>query len=193
MITVAAFVLSLFIKQLPLRETVATAGVSEAFASPKPPASLDEVEREMSVLNRRQAGRLMIERVAQRAGIDLPVGQCWVLGQVGHHPDNDAAHLGARHDIPAERIQLGLDALRQHGMVEDHGGAWELTAAGTKTLERLRAAARARLEEMLDGWQPGEHRELGDLITRLGSEFLVDTHRVGELLESPPQPVGAGA
>ena len=56
-IGVAAFVCSWFIKELPLRDTVATAGVGEAFAVPKDTDPLAELARELSILTRReQAG-----------------------------------------------------------------------------------------------------------------------------------------
>jgi len=38
-----------------------------------------------------------------------------------------------------------------------------------------------RLQEMLQGWEPGEHRELGELVERLAHEFLIDTDRLHEL------------
>ena len=47
--------LSWFIKELPLRDTVATAGVGEAFAVPKDTDPLAELARELSILTRREA------------------------------------------------------------------------------------------------------------------------------------------
>ncbi len=191
-ITVVAFVLSLFIKQLPLRETVATAGVGEAFAAPKHPASLDELERELSVLSRREAGRLMISRIAARAGVELPPGECWMLGQLSRDPGADADRLADGRRIPADRLAAVIESLGEKGLAERDGTGWRLTAAGQAELDRLLEAGRSRLEEMLEGWRPGEHRELGEMIERLGAAFLVDTSHVHDLVGGP-SPVGASA
>ncbi len=70
-IGVVAFALTWFIKELPLRDTVATAGVGEAFAVPKDTDPLAELARELSILTRREQANRILERLAARAGVDL--------------------------------------------------------------------------------------------------------------------------
>ncbi len=186
-VTAVAFVLSFLLKQLPLRETVATAGVGEAFAAPRDGRSLDEIERELSLLNRREAGALMITRVAQRAGIALSPGECWVLAQVQRDPTANAARISARHQLDPRAIGATLTDLAGEQLITSDGSErFALTAEGRQTLARLQQAGCERLHEMLEGWEPGEHRELGELVERLAHEFLIDTGRLHELTASAP-------
>ncbi len=169
-----AFALSWFLKALPLRQTVgAGTGVGEAFAAPRSVRSLPEIEREVSVLSSREAGALLISRVAERAEVTLAPGECWAL-----------AHLGtpSRLEIDPARVAALRQSLAARGLAEQDGEAWSLTAEGQATLERLLAAGRERLGELLAEWEPGEHRELGELIERLAREFLLDAGPLHELV-----------
>ena len=85
-IGVAAFALTWLIKELPLRETVATAGVGEAFAVPKDTDPLAELARELSILNRREAAGRILERLATRAGVDLAPAETWLLARLQRDP-----------------------------------------------------------------------------------------------------------
>jgi hypothetical protein len=182
-IVAAAFVLSLMLKQLPLRETVTTAGVGEAFAVPKENSSLAEIESELSKLTRREAAERVIARVAQRAELDLSPGQCWVLAQVDRDNAADGPAIAARRSLNPDAVQAVLSELRVKELVAaGESGGNHLTAGGHDALQRWQRTARERLAEMLEGWQPGEHRELADLITRLGNDFLIDTRRLRELM-----------
>ena len=77
---VLAFLLSWFIEERPLRQTVETAGVGEAFASPTSGDSLRELARAVrsSAASARSA---FIEGSVDAAGVDLPVGAAWLLVQ----------------------------------------------------------------------------------------------------------------
>ena len=79
------------IKELPLRETVATAGVGEAFAVPKDTDPLAELARELSILTRREAARRILERLAIRAGVDLAPAETWLLARLQRDPHLDLA------------------------------------------------------------------------------------------------------
>ena len=179
-----AFLLTFFIKQVPLRDTVATAGVGEAFAAPKDTTSLAEIERELSTLNRREAHRRMLERLAQRAGLELSAPQCLLLARLDHDADLDLADLAQQRSVELARVVAVADQLAALGLTDAPGGAGgrALTPAGHAALEQLLSTGRSRLNELLDGWQPGEHAELGELVTRLARELLVDTTELERLM-----------
>jgi len=179
-----AFVLTFFIKQVPLRQTVATAGVGEAFAVPNATSSLQEIESKLSTLTRREAGRSMIERLAQRAGLELTAAQCLLLAQLDRDPDVDLGAIAARREVDAARVVAVADQLAALGLVcaaGDSGGR-ALTPAGDKALDVLLSTARGRLDEMLDGWEPGEHPELGELVSRVARALLIDTSQLERLM-----------
>ena len=78
-IVAVAFLLSWFIEERPLRQTVETAGVGEAFASPTSGESLPELMGELARLVGRDRTRAFIERTVDAAAVDLPPGEAWVL------------------------------------------------------------------------------------------------------------------
>jgi len=64
-------------------------------------------------------------------------------------------------------------------------GTLVLTDAGHATAERLFAARREGLRELLADWSPEEYAELGELLTRLSRALLgADADR--NLIASPP-------
>jgi EmrB/QacA subfamily drug resistance transporter len=194
-----AFALTFFIKQLPLRQTVATAGVGEAFAVPNATSSLAELECKLSTLTRREASRSMIERLASRAGLELTAAQCLLLAQLDRDPEVDLAELGTRRNIAEARVVAVADQLAGLGLAGSPGdpGGRALTPAGHEALDLLLSTARGRLDELLEGWQPGEHPELRDLVTRVAGALLIDTGQLERLMGPPVRavalaPGGAG-
>jgi EmrB/QacA subfamily drug resistance transporter len=189
-----AFLLTFFIRQLPLRDTVATAGVGEAFAAPRETSSLGEIERELSTLTRREARRRMIERLAERAGLELSAPQCLLLARLDRDPAADLAGLAAQRNLEVARVVAIADELVALGLTAAPDGAAgrALTPAGAQAVELLLSTARRRLNELLEGWRPGEHPELGVLVTRLARELLIDTSQL-ERLMAPAPPAAAGA
>ena len=49
-----------------------------------------------------------------------------------------------------------------------------LSDTGREALERLVAARRERLAELLDGWSPESEAELAELLSRLARDIVVD-------------------
>src|SRR3954452_9298392 len=80
-IVAVAFLLSWLVEERPLRQTVDTAGVGEAFATPSSGDSLRELTRELSRLVGRRRTSAFIERTVDAAGLDLPPGAAWLLVQ----------------------------------------------------------------------------------------------------------------
>ena len=182
-IGVAAFALTWFIKELPLRDTVATAGVGEAFAVPKDTDPLAELARELSILTRREQANRILERLAARAGVDLEPAEIWLLARFNRDEHLDVAALAADYEIDPGRLDLAATELARAGLIIDLSAetppAHPLTDAGQATLERVLTCGRDRLTELAAGWQPDRHPQLGELINALA----------GELLETRPLPV----
>ena len=175
-----AFALSWLITELPLRETVATAGVGETFAVPKSGDSIDEIARGLGVLVRRDHARQLIEQIAARAGVDLSAAQCWMLARVADDPAVISAALARAHAIEPQVLQDALAALVQRGLVAslpDRDGAHALTPAGRAILDQLVAARRERLSEYLAGWSPEQHDELAALLTHMARDLATDVPR----------------
>ena len=168
-IGLAAFALTWFIKELPLRDTVATAGVGEAFAVPKDTDPLAELARELSILTRREQANRILERLAARAGVDLEPAEIWLLGRFNRDPGLDVHALADEYAIDRIRLDDAQRALVDAGLVEGRG---TLTEKGEQTLDTLISCGRDRLDELSDGWQPEQHPELRELIQGLARQFI---------------------
>ena len=170
-IVLLAFLLSWLLEERPLRQTVDTAGVGEAFASPTSGDSLNELTRELARLVGRERTRAFIQRTVDAAGMDLPPGDAWLLvqGEEGL-PLHDPEAIAAGRPFDAARAQELLDSLAERGLLA--GG--ELTETGHSTAARLISARRDSLNSLIADWQAGEDPRIDDAISRLASELARD-------------------
>jgi DNA-binding MarR family transcriptional regulator len=168
-IGVAAFALTWFIKELPLRDTVATASVGEAFAVPKDTAPLAELARELSILSRREQADRILERLAARAEVDLQPAEIWLLGRFNRDPGLDVRGLADVYAVDPLRLENARSALVAAGLIETSG---PLTEKGRQTLDTLISCGRDRLDELSSGWEPEQHPELRELIQGLARQFI---------------------
>jgi hypothetical protein len=173
------------IKELPLRDTVATAGVGEAFAVPKDTDPLAELARELSILSRREQANRILERLAARAKVDLEPAEIWLLGRLNRDPDLDVRALADAYAIDPLRLDNAKRALVDAGLIE---GGGTMTAKGKQTLDTLVGSGRDRLDELSDGWQPEQHPELRELIDGLARQFIDTPVAPGTPHASTPHP-----
>ncbi|HJZ61338.1 MAG TPA: MDR family MFS transporter, partial [Miltoncostaeaceae bacterium] len=82
-VSALGFVLSWFLKEIPLRQTAQADGIGEAFASPRDDSSFREMERVLTRLTRREHHAEVYERLALRAGLDLPPPELWLVARLG--------------------------------------------------------------------------------------------------------------
>jgi EmrB/QacA subfamily drug resistance transporter len=201
-VSIAAFVASWFIRELPMRMTLTTEDVGSSFAVPRNTDSLTEIVRALGVLVGRQQMRAYLERVAAESGIELPVAQCWLLVQYRRHGSPDLGELAERHRVPIEALESALSELDREGLVAtrdaehdggtgsvdrpsarstdltpardgaDMGGRFTLTTAGAEVADRLIANVRSRLEGLLAGWSPEQYPDLVKLLTEFAAEVV---------------------
>lgn len=169
-----AFILAWLLPEKPLRRTIEATGVGEAFAAPKQADSLPEIERALSTLARRDTRLRILERLCQQAGVELTARQCWVLARVGEAEPTDPFAIATAHAVDPARVAARIGELRELGFVEGPGEGVVLTAGGRDALDRLVAARRQSLAELLDGWSPEREAELAALLTRMASDTVAD-------------------
>ena len=166
-----AFLLSWLIEERPLRQTVETAGVGEAFASPSSGDSLNELTRELGRLVGRERTRAFIERTVDAADVDLPPGEAWLLvqGEEGlalHDPEA----IAEGRPFDAARAGELLDGLAERDLVRDA----ELTETGHATAARLIGARLECLHSLIADWQPDDDQRVNDAIVRIARELARD-------------------
>ncbi len=166
-----AFVLTWFIKEVPLRKTVAAQGLPEAVASPRNASSMAELEAQAATLAQRDHRHLIYEQLAGEAGVDLDPQEMWLLLRLVE---------GRVVDLDQLQLEPQLESLVGQGLVAA-GDRPQLTDAGTAVLDKLRTARQARIEGLLSDWSPEQHPEILAIVEQL----------TASLAESPPEPVAA--
>ena len=173
-VALVAFVLSWFLREVPLRAT-SSVGISEGVgAAPPERASVDEVERSLVRLGGDDLRRRGYERLTALAGLDLPAGSSWILTRLARQGPVAGEELARQANVTVEHGRPYVDRLVSEGMLVRSDGTLVLTDAGHAAADRLFAARREGLRELLADWSPDEYAELGDLLTKLSRELLGD-------------------
>jgi EmrB/QacA subfamily drug resistance transporter len=151
-----AFLLSLLLREVPLRASVAPETQAEALAPTWDDSSLREVERKLATLAERENRWGAYQRLADRAGVRLEPDALWLL-----------ARIRAGEPVAVERDALGQ--LLALGLVARDGPV--LTDAGRELVARIDAARAEGLAELLGDWSPEDNPELRALIDRVAQDF----------------------
>jgi DNA-binding MarR family transcriptional regulator len=184
---VAGFVLSWFIRELKLRETVATGDLGDTYATPRETDSLAEIVNKLGRVSRREGAREIVVRVAARAGVELSPAACWLLARLSEDHPPDLAALASRFDIGVDTLTAAREELAHAQLIAPSSGdpsVQELTAAGHATLERLVETGEQRLSDLLEGWRPEEHEDLARMIATLARQFFIDATALCAPLEA---------
>jgi hypothetical protein len=109
------FVLTFLLQEIELRDTAPAEGLAESFAMPRDATSLDELERIITVLIARENRWRIYADVAQRAGVDLPPPELWMLARLGEREPMTFASLSAELEhFPAALNQGDSQLLLPH-------------------------------------------------------------------------------
>ena len=197
-IGVAAFALTWFLREAPLRATATATNLGAAHAMPQARSSREEIERALSVLTGRDGGLDTFQRLAAHVGLAVTPEAGWLLCRLDRFGPSTPERLSGWLRLPptvlerplAELIQAGLVASAprngQHGderndntddNTDDNtsqGEALTLTPTGQRARDRLVAAHREELAQLLEGWSPDQESELAALLTHMAQRLLTD-------------------
>ena len=194
-IAAAAFVLSFFLPEVPLRRTVETVDTGEVHGAQQTRSSLDEIELALQRMSSRENRAELYETLAQRAGVDLPPRSVWLLYRLADRPACTVDEVAERLKVDPSIIQPGVDGLASAGMIEERRRGAEcdiyLTKAGSSALNKLTEARRSGLTELLEGWNPEEHPEVIEMVKELAHSLLADDERL--VADAMPRPAVAGS
>ena len=171
-VALVGFAVSWLLEERPLRATAAASGgLEDALAAPKGADSLAEVERCIALATDREQRQAFHRGVAERAGADLSPGATWALVRIDEHGFAGARAMAEAQGTSPERIAEVLAELRERGLVRGRDDALEETPAGRAMTERVVAARRDRLEELLADEHAGRRPEVVELLRRLSREL----------------------
>ena len=167
-----AFLLTWLIEERPLRGTVETTGLDEAFAPPQDVTSLRVLSRELSNAVGRPRARAFVERAAERASISLSPEAIWMLSRAAHGESTDPGELAGAGADP-ERVRAGLDELSARGLLADG----RPTEDGEAMYARVSAARCTALRDLVGEWVPDREPGVDPVIERLADELGVERPR----------------
>jgi len=181
-IVLVAFALSFLLREVPLRKATRDTEVTPLLETTAR-SSVEEIERAMAGVVRRENGWARYENMLARSGVPLSVPCAFGVMQLGRlAPITDADLAADLHEHP-DRVRHYADELIASGHVRRTAeGALELTSAGEDAMERLVEARRRMLTEVMSDWSPEQSEELSALLGKL-ARLTTDTprdHIVGE-------------
>jgi hypothetical protein len=171
-VALVAFLISLRLRERPLRETAATSrGLEDGLAAPRGDSALDEVRRALSLATTVEERRRFRTGIAERAGLDLSPGAIWALlriDELGVEPARRRAleRVGAS----SERVEEVMGELSRSGYLE-RDGEERLTLSGREAAVRAVAAREEQLHGVLHDSEAERDPEVTELLHRLAREL----------------------
>jgi DNA-binding MarR family transcriptional regulator len=177
-VSAVAFVLSLWIPDRKLRDTVEASGPQDHFAIPRADDRTAEIERALSVFASRDTRRRFYQRLLAELGIELSPLEAWTLARVEEGIPGPPESLASRLRIDPERISGALTDLEQRALISPENGWYAATPAGREIIARVVQARRERLAARLADWSPEEHEELAQVLQGLAQDLLSEPPQV---------------
>ncbi|MQA93244.1 MAG: DHA2 family efflux MFS transporter permease subunit [Streptosporangiales bacterium] len=183
-VALVAFGLAWFIPEQPLKKT-AGGDTGEAYGAPAERTSIQEIERIVLARLGREGRFRLYRDLSAQAGLNVPPESAWVLARLGNEGPLRGTDLARRAAVSVAEGRPYVDALVEAGYVRRDDGTLLLTGPGGGAAERLFAARRAGLAELVAHWGPDVHLELAELLDRLSRETL------GHLTDRPESTIDA--
>jgi EmrB/QacA subfamily drug resistance transporter len=173
-VTLAAFVVALFLKEVPLRGTARESApdVGEGFGVPEAADANRQLQASIARLVRNK-GRTELPRVREQSGAAFDASDGWTVGQVYLRSrlgrTTTLEEISALYYLPPQVLEPAFDTAAAHGYLIAQDGRLALTSAGELEVAKLVAAFKAWLADELADWDaddPELSRALGDLATQ---------------------------
>ncbi|MEV0095148.1 MDR family MFS transporter [Streptomyces sp. NPDC050738] len=177
-VALVAFVVSFFLKEIPVRTSVTAPDMSETVGTnPVQRSSYDEVARALTVLGTREGRKKLYVDITERAGLDLLPAASWMVLRIRKHGTVRPAELAERAPVPLPVIIEAGAQLEERGLARREGVELVLTERGAQTSVALASAREDALSTLLgDWWGPDRPTDLVRLVEEL-SEEMGGSHR----------------
>jgi hypothetical protein len=189
-VAVAAFVLALFLKQVPLRDS-SRAGASDVgggFGMPDSADSSIQLQSAIARLIRSQRPE-NLAALREASGSELDTANGWCVGQVHVRErldrDTSLAAIAQRVHVPGPVLWHAFAATREAGYLTGTEERLIVTPLGRAELEKLVAAVHAWLAAELADWGAADDTQLTTALTALARRLVDDDPQP---LPLPPSP-----
>ncbi|MGO9082219.1 MAG: MFS transporter [Streptosporangiaceae bacterium] len=174
-IAVVAFILSWFLRELPLRAAAGASDLGEALGAVSAErSSVEEIERALARLASSDLRRRGYEKLAEQCGLGLSAPSCWVLARLANGGSVPGHALAAEAGVSVDHGRPYVDKLVDAGFVQRADGLLALTADGHQAADQLFACRRESLAKLLADWSPEQHADLAQMLDRLSHALLGD-------------------
>ncbi len=174
-IAALAFLLTLGLREIPLRGMGAAEGLGESFAMPRDATSIEELERIVTTLLAHEHRWRLYADLAQRAELDLPAPELWMLARLSERTPRTAQSLSDDLKVPVASLTGPLNSLCQRHIAQrDAAGYLQLTPGGNLMRDRMLLARRKGVEELIARWEPDKHPEVLALVNRMADSLMRD-------------------
>ncbi|ASO18607.1 EmrB/QacA subfamily drug resistance transporter [Actinoalloteichus hoggarensis] len=172
-VAAVAFLLTWFLREVPLREATSTADLGESVgAAPATLTSRERLDRALAQHADRDLRRDYYRRLATNAGVDLPPGSCWLLCSLYRAGPGTGTELARRANTTVAAGRPFAQRLIDDRLTSVHDDILVLTEQGAQVAERLLEACRQSLEDFLRDWSPRLHPELREMLAIRARELL---------------------
>ncbi|HVC68748.1 MAG TPA: MDR family MFS transporter [Acidimicrobiales bacterium] len=195
-VALLAFALTWLLPEVALRRTTEATDPADTLAPtsiPHTSSSRDEIARALSVLARRENREQIYRWLATEAALTVSPAACWLLLRVDGHDRQTALQLADHLHVPVAAVTRLGGELEREGLIDLRPIAaaadrLTLTLSGRSALDRLAAARRRGLEELLGGWSPEEHAEVVQMVARLASDLMSNALADPAMVAPPAAP-----
>jgi EmrB/QacA subfamily drug resistance transporter len=164
-----AFVLSWFLKEVPLQGGERSETIGESFAMPHDATSLEELELIVTRLGAREHRWETYRRIAERTGVSLAPDEIWLLARLCR----DAPTFDGNPQDPS--LEPIARRLADRGLLTSQTeGEFVVSETGRRTFEQIVAGYRARLAQFLDRWSPEDHEEVRTMLNGLARDLVAE-------------------
>ena len=174
-VTALGFLLTLGLREVPLRGMGAAEGLSESFSMPRDATSIEELERIVTALLAHENRWRLYADLAERAQLDLPAPELWMLARLSEHAPRTAQSLSDDLKVPLATLSGPLNTLcERHIAHRDTAGNLQLTPKGNLMRDRLLSARRKGVADLIARWEPDKHPEVLALLNRMVDSLMRD-------------------
>jgi EmrB/QacA subfamily drug resistance transporter len=172
LLALGSFLLSLAIKEVPLRTSIRPEPMGDAFEMPRDATSLEELQRIVGRMTARENRWLVYKQRAERMGLGLEPDEFWLLARIGESGPLDKPQLEKRLNMNDAQFSDLLERLAATGMAsEAPDGMLALSAKGSSDYQRLLQQREDDLKAMLADWRPEQHPDLERMMRDLAKSF----------------------
>jgi MFS family permease len=176
-VAAVAFVLSLFLKEVPLRDTsrAAAGDVGGGFGMPERAESLQQLQTAIARVFRSK-GPAAVAEIRDASGTELDVANGWCVGAVHLRArldrDTSLDAIARRVRVPAPVLQPAFEQARAAGYLTGPNDHLRLTEAGQREIDKFVGAMRAWLSTELRDWGAGDDHLLSDALAAIARDII---------------------